>query len=175
VLDFVNETEEIQEAFQPYYTTTVLSEATDPNILHDLERDVRGFKFFSDFEVNGFVEEYFGGATPDTLNNIIDSVVDRIFSANLTEEEMEDFKSTVFEYLKKYAFISQIVTFEDPQLEKLYIFLKFLIKKLPKRENPLPYEVLEAINMDSYKIQKKTETNLTLEDSEGELEPMGGG
>ena len=175
VLDFVNETDDIKEAFQPYYTTTVLSEATNPNILHDLERDVRGFKFFTDFEVNGFVDELFAKATPDKLNHIIDAVVLRINEENLTEEEMESFKTTVFEYLKKYAFISQIVTFEDPQLEKLFIFLKFLIRKLPKRENPLPYEVLEAIDMETYRIEKKGETNLKLENAEGIIEPMGGG
>lgn len=175
VLDFVNDTDEIKEAFQPYYTTTVLSEATNPNILHDLERDVRGFKFFSDFEVNGFVDELFAGATPDKLNHIIDEVIARINSENLTEGEMEDFKSVVAEYLKKYAFISQIVTFEDPQLEKLYIFLKYLLKKLPRRENPLPYEVLEAIDMESYKVEKKGETNVALEDEEGKLDPMTGG
>ncbi len=175
VLDFVNETDEIKEAFQPYYTTTILSEGTDPNILHDLERDVRGFKFFSDFEVNGFIDEYFSGATPDKLNHIIDSVVARISDENMTPEEMESFKTTVYDYLKKYAFISQIVTFEDPQLEKLYIFLKFLIKKLPKRENPLPYEVLEAINMETYKVEKKAESNLVLEDAEWTIDPMGSG
>lgn len=175
VLDFVNETDEIKEAFQPYYTTTVLSEATDPNILHDLERDVRGFKFFTDFEVNGFVDEYFAGATPDKLNHIIDGVVLRIAAENLTEEEIEGFKTVVFEYLKKYSFISQIVTFEDPQLEKLYIFLKFLIKKLPKRENPLPFEVLQAIDMETYKVEKKVEINLLLENTEGLIDPMGGG
>lgn len=175
VLDFVNETDDIKEAFQPYYTTTVLSEGTDPNILHDLERDVRGFKFFSDFEVNGFIDEYFGGATPDKLNFIIDAIVSRVYDENLTEEEMQGFKTVVFDYLKKYAFISQIVTFEDPQLEKLFIFLKFLIKKLPRRENPLPYEVLEAINMDTYKIQKKTETNVKLDDTEWAIDPMGSG
>ena len=175
VLDFVNETDDIKESFQPYYTTTVLSEATDPNILHDLERDVRGFKFFTDFEVNGFVDELYAKATPDKLNHIIDGVVSRISEENLTEEEMESFKTTVFDYLKKYAFISQIVTFEDPQLEKLFIFLKYLIKKLPKRENPLPYEVLEAIDMETYRIEKKVETNLSLENTEGVIDPMGGG
>lgn len=175
VLDFVNETDDIKESFQPYYTTTVLSEATDPNILHDLERDVRGFKFFTDFEVNGFVDELYAKATPDKLNHIIDGVVSRISEENLTEEEMESFKTTVFDYLKKYAFISQIVTFEDPQLEKLFIFLKYLIKKLPKRENPLPYEVLEAIDMETYRIEKKVETNLSLENAEGVIDPMGGG
>lgn len=175
VLDFVNETDDIKESFQPYYTTTVLSEATDPNILHDLERDVRGFKFFTDFEVNGFVDELYAKATPDKLNHIIDGVISRISEENLTEEEMESFKTTVFDYLKKYAFISQIVTFEDPQLEKLFIFLKYLIRKLPKRENPLPYEVLEAIDMETYRIEKKVETNLSLENTEGVIDPMGGG
>lgn len=175
VLDFVNEIDDIKEAFQPYYTTTVLSEATDPNILHNLERDVRAFKFFSDFEVNGFVEELYMGASPAKLNFIIDAVVSRIMSENLTEDELEDFKSTVADYLRKYAFISQIVTFEDPQLEKLYIFLRYLLKKLPKRENPLPYEVLEAIDMESYKIEKKGETNVLLENKDGEIDPIGGG
>lgn len=175
VLDFVNETDEIKEAFQPYYTTTILSEATNPNILHDLEREVRGFKFFTDFEINGFTEEYFSGATPDKLNHIIDEVVSRIKEENLTEDEMESFKSTSFDYLKKYAFISQIVTFEDPQLEKLYIFLKFLIKKLPRRKNILPYEVLEAIDMETYKIEKKGEVNVLLENEEGLIDPMSGG
>ena len=174
VLDFVNETDDLKEAFQPYYTTTILSEATNPNILHDLERDVRNFKFFSDFEINGFVEEYFAGATPDKLNRIIDAVVARIQNENLTQEEIEGFKSTGSDYLRKYSFISQIVTFEDPQLEKLYIFLKFLIKKLPKYPDPLPYEVLEAVDMGTYKIEKKVETNIALENEDGEIEPMSG-
>lgn len=174
VLDFVNETDDIIEAFQPYYTTTVLSEATNPNILHDLERDVRGFKFFTDFEVNGFVDELYSKATPGKLNYIIDGVIARINEENLTAEELESFKSAVFDYLKKYSFISQIVTFEDPQLEKLFIFLKFLIKKLPKRENPLPYEVLQAIDMETYRVEKKVQTDLLLENSEGVVEPMGG-
>ncbi len=175
VLDFVNLTDEIKESFQPYYTTTILSEATNPNILHDLEREVWGFKFFTDFEVNGFIDELYSKATPDKLNYIIDGVVSRIREENLTAEEMESFKSTVFDYLKKYAFISQIVTFEDPQLEKLYMFLKHLIKKLPKRENPLPYEVLEAIDMETYKVEKKMEVNVLLENKDGEIDPMGGG
>lgn len=174
VLDFFNKTDDIKEAFQPYYTTTILSEATNPNLLHDLEREVRGFKLFTNLELNGFIEELFAGATPDKLNYIIDGIVDRALSEKTTEE-MESFKSVIYDYLKKYSFISQIVTFEDPQLEKLYIFLKFLIKKLPKRENPLPIEVLEAIDMETYKIDKKGETDVALENKDGELKPMSGG
>ena len=174
VLDFVNSVDDIKSSFQPYYTTTVLSEATDPNIIHDLERDVFGFKLFSELEMSGLVEELYSGATPDKINAILDVVVERA-KEEKTEEELEEFKSTAMEYVRKYGFISQIVTFEDPQLEKLFIFLKLLIKKLPKRTDTLPYEVLEAADMDSYKVVQTGTSPIILENKEGEVKPMGGG
>ena len=173
VLDFVNEIEDIKDSFQPYYTTTILSESTDPNILHDLAREVMQFKLFSQFEINGFVEMYFSGATPDKLNAILDHVAE--LASKMLEEELEDFKTKIQDYIRKYAFVSQIVTFEDTDLEKLFVFVKFLIKKLPKRKNILPYEVLEAIDMETYKLTKEAETSIKLEEKEGTLEPMGGG
>ncbi len=174
VLDFVNLTDDIKESFQPYYTTTVLSEATDPNILHDLERDVFQFKLFTNHEMNGFVEEYFSGATPDKLNSILDEIVVRY--KELLPEEQNDFKSKAQDYVRKYAFISQIVTFGDVNLEKLYIFLKFLNRKLPARIEQLPYEVLEAVDMDSYKVQKGAEIKILLNgEEEGLIDPMGAG
>lgn len=174
VLDFVNTVDDIKNSFQPYYTTTVLSEATDPNIIHDLERDVFGFKLFSELEMSGLVEELYSGATPDKINAILDVVVERA-KEEKSEEELEEFKSTAMEYVRKYGFISQIVTFEDPQLEKLFIFLKLLIKKLPKRTDTLPYEVLEAADMDSYKVVQTGTAPIDLENKEGEVKPMGGG
>lgn len=174
IIDFVNEIDDIKEAFQPYYTTTILSEATDPNIIHDLERDVFHFKLFTDFEVNGFVDEYLNGAKPDKLNSILDEIVARL-DGEKTEEETEQFKSLVADYLRKYAFISQIITFKDLDLEKLFIFLKFLNKKLPRRKDELPYEVLEVVDMETCKIQKRQETSILLENSEGIIYPIGGG
>ena len=174
VLDFVNTVDEIKDAFQPYYTTTVLSEATNPNIIHDLERDVFGFKLFSDLEMSGLVEELYAGATPDKINYILDVVVERA-KEEKNEEELEEFKSTAMEYVRKYGFISQIVTFEDPQLERLFIFLKLLVKKLPKRTDTLPYEVLEAADMDSYKVVETGTSAIGLENEEGVIDPMGGG
>ena len=173
VLDFVNEIDDIKDSFQPYYTTTVLSEGTDPNMIHDLERDVFSFKLFTEFEVNGFMDEYLHGAKPDKLNAILDEIVSRI-KEEKNDEEIEQFKSLVSDYMKKYAFISQIVTFEDPQLEKLFVFLKMLNKKLPRRKDQLPYEVLEAIDMETYKIQKRQETSVILDNTEGTIYPMSG-
>lgn len=171
VLDFVNTTDDIKEAFQPYYTTTVLSEATDPNILNNLERDIAHFKLFALHEVNGFVEEYLNGVAPDVLNAALDQIVERY--KGLLDQEQEEFKSKAQDYIRKYGFISQIVTFEDPRLEKLFIFLKFLVRKLPARKDVLPYEVLEAVNMDSYKVAKQMEASIVLDDAAGEIDPMG--
>ncbi|MCX6717770.1 MAG: type I restriction endonuclease [Candidatus Taylorbacteria bacterium] len=173
VLDFVNEIDDIRDSFQPYYTTTILSEATNPNIIHDLERDVFAFKLFTEFEVNGFTDEYFNGAKPDKLNATLDAIVARL-DGEKNDQEIEQFKTLVADYTRKYAFISQIVTFEDPRLEKLFIFLKLLNKKLPRRKDTLPYEILEAIDMDTYKIQKKQETSVVLDNTEGVINPMGG-
>ena len=173
VLDFVNTTDGIKESFQPYYTTTVLSEATDPNIIHDLQRDVLQFKLFADNEVKDFIEQYFAGATPDILNSLLDIVVDRF--KELLVEEQDSFRTKSRDYVKKYGFISQIVTFQDTNLEELFVFLKFLIRKLPTKVDPLPYEVLEAVDMDSYKIRRIAETKIKLEDTEGTIQPMGSG
>lgn len=171
VLDFVNTTEDIKEAFQPYYTTTVLSEGTDPNILNDLERDVLQFKLFATHEVDGFVEDYVNGQSPDVLNAALDAIVARYLP--LLSEEKEEFKSKAQDYIRKYGFIAQIITFEDPRLEKLFLFLKFLVRKLPTEREVLPYEVLEAVDMDSYKVEKKVDAKITLDNEEGVIDPMG--
>lgn len=173
VLDFVNTTDDIEKAFQPYYTTTVLSEATDPNILHNLERDVLGYKLFEMREVEGFVEMYMTGATPAQLNAAMDAVVER--AMGMLPEERMDFKSKAADYNRKYAFISQIVTFEDVGLEKLYVFSKFLLKKLPKEKEALPKEVLEAVDMELYRVDDKGTRHIKLAHEAGEIEPMGGG
>lgn len=173
VLDFVNDTDDIVKAFQPYYTTTVLSEETDPNTLHNLERDLLNFKYFTIEEVDHFVEVFVKNAKPDILNSMLDGYVDRFVESS--EEDQNGFREALTDYVRKYAFISQIIDFEDTVLEKLYIFGRFLKKKLPIRKDRLPLEVLESIDMDSYKIVKKKTETLVLEDEIGLIEPMSNG
>lgn len=170
VLDFVNETDDIVNAFQPYYTTTVLSEATDQNLLYDLQRDILQFKAFSTEEVEGFATEYYLGSKHDKLNRALDPVVARI--EEHVSEELREFKSKVNDYLKRYAFVSQILLFEDSSFEKLYVFLKFLKKKLPVTKEELPTEILEQINIDSLKIVKKGTANISLANEIGTLNPI---
>ncbi|HBU06938.1 MAG TPA: type I restriction endonuclease subunit R [Candidatus Magasanikbacteria bacterium] len=173
VLDFVNDTDDIVKAFQPYYTTTVLSEETDPNLLHNLERDLYNFKLFDNGEVDELVEKYANATKPDIINSLLDGYVKRFLECS--DEEQDGFREKLTDYVRRYAFISQIIDFEDTDLEKLYIFGRFLKKKLPIRKEKLPLEVLESIDMDSYKIIKRKTQTLVLEDEDGIIEPMSSG
>ena len=86
VIDFVNNTDDIEKAFQPYYTTTILSKATDPNILHDLERDILHFKLFTMYELNGLIDIYFSKNDPSAINATLDIIVER-YNEMLDEEK----------------------------------------------------------------------------------------
>lgn len=85
-----------------------------------------------------------------------------------------DFKSKAADYIRKYAFISQIVTFTDPELERLFVFVKYLLKKLPHEKDALPKEVLDAVDMELYRVEDKGTKKIDLAHEEGVIEPMGG-
>ena len=172
VLDFVNDTDAIEDAFQPYYTTTILSRATDPNLLHDLERDILHFKLFYLSEVEEFVMRYFRGAPAAKLHSLLDPVVNRY--EELLPEEKADVRIKITDYVRKYAFIAQIIDFQSTDLEKLYQFLRFLLRKLPVDRERLPIEVLESVDMESYKLTKSGETEIVLTPGGSELDPISG-
>ncbi len=167
VLDFENTIEDIKDAFQPYYTTTILSEATDPNILYDLERHIMESKIFDEKEMDSFLKKYYSNATPDKLQNELNQIPPRF--EVLTKEEKQELKSIVNEYISKYAFLSQIVTFTDTSLEKLYTYLRFARHKMALEKEKLPIEVLQSIDIDSYELKRNAERQIKLEDKESTL------
>lgn len=172
VLDFVNNTDDIKESFQPYYTTTVLAEATDPNILHDLHRDILNYKLFDEREIGEFCKMYFRGVSPSELNGFLDVIKPRFLE--LDKEQQTDCRKKMSEYLKKYAFISQIISFSDSSLEKLYVFLRLYRRKLPITTETLPFEVLDSVDLESIKIPQVGQTSIMLENEDGALEPIAG-
>ena len=172
VLDFVNDTDDIKEAFQPYYTTTVLSEATDPNILHDLQRDILNYRLFDEREIDDFCAMYFREVSPAELNSFLDNIIGRF--DELDEEEQTECKKKISDYVKKYAFISQIISFSDTSLEKLYIFLRLYRRKLPISSDTPPLEVLDSVDLESIKIPKVGIKDIGLETEDGNLDPIEG-
>ncbi|MGI9060144.1 MAG: type I restriction endonuclease subunit R [Ktedonobacteraceae bacterium] len=172
VLDFVNEAEELQNAFAPYYEKTLLSEGTDPNLLYDLQTKLADFQFYSEAEVNRFAMLYFAAKeTQDKLYAALEPIVERYKEA--LDGEKADFKGHFTDYVRLYAFLSQIITFVDTDLEKLYVFGRLLLRKLPSSLERLPVEIQQNIDIESYRIKQTSKGKITLPRGTTELEPIG--
>lgn len=172
ILDFANKTEVIQKAFQPYYETTFLKEATDPHKLYELDEKLLDYQVFDHSDVETFVKAWKKGAPQPRLHNILSPVVNEF--KKKSKKEQVRFKKTLRRYQSIYSFLSQLIPFADVNLEKSFIFNKFLNKKLPAINNPLPFNVLQDVNIDSYKIVKKGRKEIKFE-SGGELDYISDG
>ncbi len=178
VLDFLNDTDTIAAAFADFYRTTILADETDANKLHDLQADLDDAQVYSPEEVDGFVGRYLGGADRDQLDPILDVCVE-IYLRDLDEDGQVDFKGKAKAFVRTYGFLSCILTYKNAAWEKRSIFLHFLIPKLPSPKEPdLSKGVLDAIDMDSYRVEKRAVQEIVLADEEAEIEPVpasGGG
>ena len=171
VLDFANDASEIQKAFEPYYETTLLSESTDPNLLYDRQTQLADFNFYTDDEVNQVARIYFDShGTQDKLHAAVEPMVERYKEAD--QAEQADFRGQLNDYIRLYAFLSQVMTFADPDLEKLYVFGRVLIRKLPVDRAQLPVDIQQNVDMDSYRLQRTHNGSITLERGAVPLTPM---
>jgi type I restriction enzyme R subunit len=171
VLDFANTTQEIEKAFKPYFESTLLGEATDPNKLFDLQDALDNFQVYTREQVEGFSNKILANVTVDQLHTILDSS-SAIFRDDLHKEHQADFKAKVKTYVRLYIFLSQIVQFENPYLERLYIFLNHLQNKLGSDQSEdLALGILDNIDMDSYRLQLEATKDILLEQGE-ELKPI---
>ncbi|WOI12647.1 type I restriction endonuclease subunit R [Thalassospira lucentensis] len=176
VLDFVNEPEEIYKAFKPYYEVTPPGEATDPHQLYDLQHKIEEWRLFDQSELNAFCNVWFqkhvetASADHMKLNAIIDPCVERF--KKLDDEQQENCKSQLESFRRLYAFLAQVIPYQDTSLEKLYVFARFLLKKLPRRDDGGVFELDEEVTLQYYRLQKMSEGAIDL--SEGEAEPLKG-
>jgi type I restriction enzyme R subunit len=178
VLDFMNDIATIQAAFEPYYRTTILADETDANKLHDLKNDLDKAGIYAPADIDALVALYLGGAGREKLDPILDSSV-ALYLANLDEDGQVDFKGKAKAFTRSYAFLSAILPYTNAEWEKLSIFLNFLVPKLPApKEEDLSKGILESIDMDSYRLEKKAAVKIQLPDQDVEIEPVptdGGG
>ena len=172
VLDFANEAEEIRQAFEPYYETTLLSEETDPNLLYEVQDRLLEYGVFVADDVQAFGRVYFDPkATQDRLYAVLEPVRQRF--GELTPDEGRDFRSQLTDYVRLYVFLSQVLTFADPDLEKLYVFARHLRRLLPASREDLPREVQQNIDMESFRIQQTSPGRIGLERQVWPLKPAG--
>ncbi|MGI8972272.1 MAG: type I restriction endonuclease subunit R [Dehalococcoidia bacterium] len=172
VLDFMNDADTIETAFADYYRTTILSEETDPNKLHDLKAALDGTQVYTPEQVEQFVELYLGGADRDRLDPILDSCV-ATYNTQLDEDGQVEFKGKAKAFTRTYGFLASILPYTNAGWEKLSILLNFLVPKLPApKEEDLSRGILEAIDMDSYRVEKQSARKIQLLDADAEIGPV---
>ncbi len=171
VLDYANEPDDIQKAFEPYYDRTLLKEATDPNLLYDLQTQLADYGFYSTAEVNRFANIFFDPkGTQDKLHAALAPAGERYQA--VSDDERVGFRGKLADYTRLYAFLSQVVTFQDADLERLYVFARLLLRKLPVKRDQLPVEIQQNIDMESYRLEKTSSGRIKLARGAREIEPL---
>lgn len=167
ILDFVNDPEKIQQDFQNYYGSNKmeLDDQTDENRVYDVLNKIENASIIYKEDLESFADIFFKkGDNKELLQPILNKIVARY---NELEEEVQDeFKANANDFIRLYRFLSQIITFTDVELEKYYVLLSAVYKKLPFKKSSIPYEVLQDVELDSYKIQHNFTTDLVMDPGE---------
>jgi len=174
VLDFYNTVDDIKAAFDPFYTSTALSEPTDVNVLHDLRDALAGFEVYEWSEVEAFNQRFFNQADAEYLHPIVDAVAAR-FDTELDEKAKIDFKIKAKQFVKIYAQVACIIAFNNAQWEMLHWFLKFLIPKLKVKDPDQDKldELLNSVDLGSYGLERsRLNERISLDPAPGVHEPQ---
>ncbi|MEM0514058.1 type I restriction endonuclease subunit R [Pseudoalteromonas sp. YIC-827] len=176
VLDFFNSVDDIKASFDPFYTSTTLSEATDVNVLHELKDEMDDMAVYEWHEVEEFVTRYFNNEDAQALSPIIDVAANRFnVELELDDNDKIDFKVKAKQFVKIYGQMASIMPFEIVAWEKLFWFLKFLIPKLVVRDPNSDEldELLNSVDLSTYGLERvKLNHGIDLDDSETELDPQ---
>lgn len=172
VLDFYNSADEIKEAFDPYYTSTILSEETSPNKLNDLVDALENFEVYNEEIVKDFFEKYSSNVDRTILDPIIDSA-GHIFKYDINIDKQIDFKIKVKSFLRTYSYLGKLMDFNNHYWEQLWWYLKYLLPKLIIDENEdLAQGIIESIDMDSYRPSKQGTEKIFMNEDAGFVMPI---
>ena len=170
VLDFANDEDGIRESFAPFYRTTMLAGETDPNKLNDLKRELDDAQVYTAAQVDELVEKYLAGADRPELEPLLTVAVEEY--KKLSEDDQVAFKGKAKSFVRTYSFLAMILPSSKADWERLSIYLNFLVLKLPApKEEDLAKGILETIDMDSYRSEKKAMRKIELPDENSEIGP----
>ena len=171
VLDFANRPEVIQAAFSRYYKTTMMSGETDPNKLNELIEAMEPHEVYTLEQVDQFADQYLHDVPRQALDPLLDRSVERYLA--LPVEDQIEFKSCAKNFVRTYNFLAAIMPYGKVDWEKLSIFLKLLLLKLPAPQGEdLTDGLLEAVDLESYRAEAQEQMSLALADEDGEVKPV---
>jgi type I restriction enzyme R subunit len=172
VLDFANHVDDIQSAFKPYFEATILSEGTDPNKLYDLQAVLETFNLYTTEQVAEIAELYLRqGEKAAKLQPLLRVIVGRYAYIPDIEKRI-DFKHRLRSFIQLYAFLSQVITFKDADLERLYLFARLLLRALPSESQKSSLNVAEYADLESYRIQKSFSGKISQKSGASQLDPF---
>ena len=179
VLDFVNDREEVREAFKAYYEGAEMGAEVDPWRMYAIKGELDALGVYLDEDVERFCAVYFkptqrqSAQDHQAMNAALDPVVSR-FSVlqKEKEDEAELWRSKVQAFRNLYGFLSQIIPYQDSDLERLYVFLRHLAAKLPRRGSGPAYQFDDEVRLEYYRLQKISEGSISLQ--EGQARPLDG-
>ncbi|MCC8988745.1 MAG: DEAD/DEAH box helicase family protein [Candidatus Contendobacter sp.] len=179
VLDFVNEPGEIQEAFRQYYEGSVMGEQVDPDKLYEVKAELDASGIYLLTEVTKFARVFFAPKRRQSpgdhkvMNAVLDQAVARFKQLqDSEEEEAELWRGKLQAFRNLYSFLSQVIPYQDSDLEKLFTYLRRLALKLPRRKRGPGYQFDEEVELDYYRLQKISEGSISL--NEGDTKPLDG-
>lgn len=172
ILDFRNTPEEIYKAFKPYYEDTPTDPLIDPQHLYRLQNQIDESGLIFEEEIKAFCAVYFKPRRKETvydharMNGILDQAVERF--KERPEEEQEEAKTLFVNFRNMYGFLSQVIPYQDSDLEQLYTYLRFLLTKLPKRDLESVIHLEDEVELQYYRLQKISEGQIDLKTGDGQ-------
>ncbi|WP_006786627.1 type I restriction endonuclease subunit R [Thiorhodospira sibirica] len=166
VLDFANEEDDIYQAFKPYYEATPVGENADPHQLSELQHKLLGWAIFAPDDVNAFAEVWYrskrdhSASDHRVMNAVLDAAVARF--SDREEAEQEEFRGQLTAYRNLYAFLSQIIPYQDSELEKFYAFVRNLLSKLPPPGDGQAFALDDEVALRYFRLQQMTEGSIEL-------------
>ncbi|MDP1547955.1 MAG: DEAD/DEAH box helicase family protein [Anaerolineales bacterium] len=176
VLDFVNDREEIREAFKTYYEGAEMGEEVDPGRMYAIMGELNSAGIYLDEEIERFCAVYFkskqrqSALDHQTINATLDPAVSRFTALQMEKlEDAELWRGKVLAFRSLYGFLSQVIPYQDTDLERLYVFLRHLAAKLPRRESGATYQFDDEVRLEYYRLQKISEGSISLHDGDARL------
>jgi type I restriction enzyme R subunit len=173
VLDFVNDRDEIRQAFKTFYEGAEMGDEVDPARLYAIKGELEGADIYLEEEVARFCEVYFkpkqkqSAMDHQAMNAALDPAVSRFkVRSGDSPDEAELWRGKLQAFQNLYGFLSQVIPYQDSDLERLYVFLRHLMTKLPRRASGVGYQFDDEVKLEYYRLQKISEGSITLKDGE---------
>lgn len=176
VLDFFNTVDDMKAAFDDFYTSTTLDQATDPNVLSELRATLLDLGVFTEEEVEQFNELFHRGAEQDALSPILDVAQSRYDNEiEWPENGQADFKMKCKQFVKVYSRIAALMVFDAPAWEKMYWYLRLLIPqlKVPQNGGIDISDLLDNTDLNTYALSRTAlNEHIELDADETRLDPL---